>query len=342
MLHLTSRERLADYLLSFAFNAAYAGEIESANDGYRDAADIYRQAGTKTRWAIAVRHYGDLLVHQGRLAEAQTVAEGGLELCKTEGWKNRECINSLAHVAHIYGLIGRIRDAQNYFGEANTLERNNSNGSRELYSLRGVLRADFELRVRNVEVALRVTRSNLRICEENGPSNDVALCCWILGRVAAEQGDNDDAIRLLGHAESILRRGHAFLYLPPVLSSIGLVRVLREEWEEAIRLANQALRLSEPRGLVMGHAEALLLRGRALLGRAEGHTGVTAQAQRTELLRALDDLQRARSLAAEMNNPWAEMACLGPQASCHSILGGKDQCEVLRNHEQQLAARLQW
>ena len=90
----------------------------------------------------------------------------------------------------------------------------------------------------------------------------------------------------------------------------GELALARRDAEAALQRAAEALTLAAPHGVRLVHADALTLRGRAML--LEGQPG--------SALRALDDAEEALHLARECGYAWAERDALSLVAELRAAL----------------------
>lgn len=130
----------------------------------------------------------------------------------------------------------------------------------------------------------------------------MARCQWLLGRLDTLAHAHVRAAQQLSAAASAFRKGHQLQDLVAVLIAQTDLSRRRRQWDDAHRLAEEAVRITSSRGMLLRQAEALVLRGRLLLDQA--YTDPLPAAE------ALDDADAAYSLARRCGYVWAERDAL--------------------------------
>ncbi|MGH8903415.1 MAG: SIR2 family protein [Egibacteraceae bacterium] len=325
-----STRRLAFYLNDVGLFARYTAEFERADRFYRASAAIDKEAGDRRNLSICLGHQAALLIDLGRLTEAEVAARRGVELARDIDDAAREK-DALSRLAAVCDRQGRATEALEAFGEADAIEQRTDPDGYSLYSMRGVWYADLLLRLGRAAEARERTEANLRICEHEGWSNDVARCHWLLGGLDTLAGEFDSAAEHLAGAEATFRGGRMLAELPPIVLAQGDLARRRHDWGEAGRRVGEALGIAAPRRMRLDHADALVLRGRIVLDR-DGRNGAD---------RALDDAQTARSLAQGCGYAWAERDATALLADAYAALGDEQRAHRHRKNADTLTRRLQ-
>jgi tetratricopeptide (TPR) repeat protein len=151
------------------------------------------------------------------------------------------------------------------------------------------------------------TLANLAMCEEHRWKLDCGLCHAVLSQCALAEGRMDDAREHLGEAESIFRRGQVLFELGRLQIVAGRIALADKAAEDALERAAEALSLAQPRGMRLEQADALVVRGRARLMRANIDPDAAA--------RALDDAEEALRIARDCGYAWAERDALRLQGA---------------------------
>ena len=186
--------------------------------------------------------------------------------------------HSLCYLADALTQQGRTAEALAPFNAANAIERSVAPDGRELYSNRGVRWTKLLIRLGQRDRAQAITEANLRISEYNGWGDDIAGCQALLGALASASDRFSDAAPALAAAVSVLRSAHQIMDLPWVLLVEADLERRQCQWEVALGIVEAALRLAAPRGMRLGHADALVLRARIRLDRAQATRAATPRA----------------------------------------------------------------
>lgn len=331
--------RLGFYLSSVGLFAENAGEPAYALPFCVDAADVHRRGDDKQNLSRQLLNYTELSTRLGRLTEAEAEGREALDLARAIK-DETQTKYSLAFLAQTLAYAGRVGEAMRAFERANEIEKRTDPDGGELYSVRGVEWADLLLRLGRAERAGQLTEANLRICQRKNWSGTVALCHWILGRVETTAGRFDSAQTHLAQAETTMRHGHMLEDLPRVLLAEGDLARRRRAWDEALRNADEALRLAAPRELRLAHADALVLRGRIVLDGARAAADPDSEAARIAAMRAEDDAQAALHLAQDCGYPWAERDALALLSDTAAALDDPDRAVRHRREAEALSQRL--
>jgi len=120
----------------------------------------------------------------------------------------------------------------------------------------------------------------IRIAEGIDHPYSLASACWGLGYLHAAQGDFGNAVLVLQRALTTAREASVTRLLPQVMRALGLAYALSRRPGEGIPLLEDALRIVEAIGLVVGHSSTLSHLGEAyvIAGRIEDAATVAERA----------------------------------------------------------------
>lgn len=307
--------RLAIYLNEAGRHAMDVGQFEPALHYYEEShAVVGRMTLTPPRsLTIVLQNKSELLVVLGRLPEAARAADEAISDATRER-DEMEIRDSYAYRGWASALSGRVAAAAYDFTLGDLMEKLHVLGmlpeSGKFYGVRGVQRGELLLRCGHTDLVARRMQSDLRTCEHRGWKADNARCHFMLGWCALVEGRLEEAEDELRRAEVIMQRGHLLYWLARLHVVAGHLALARGDAESALHRAAEALTLAAPRGVMLVHADALVLRGRARLleGRPEG------------VASALDDAEEALRLALECGYAWAERDALLLSADARASL----------------------
>lgn len=288
--------------------ASLTGEYELAARYYESANAIDRETLDSKNLCAGLRNEAHLLVCLGDLdaalfkAEESRLVEYGMGYRHTMsnthgvlGWI--ECLKGETHkAAGHFALATMFRDTDASFGEV-------SMGGREVRCAELLLRVGL-LNEAKAVVAHRLDKKYSPV----DPEADMR-CFWILGACALAEGDIDKAESLLMKADDAFRAADELFDLARVQVTLGELALVRGEPLVAIDRAVDALALSQPRGIRLVQADALVVRGHARLATGDRR-------------RALDDADEALRIARECNYGWA-------QRDAFVLRGAYDEAELL-------------
>ncbi len=142
--------------------------------------------------SVNYQNLAGLYFNLGRLAESARAAAEGLQLARRADDKSGER-KSLGYQAWVAHLRGDDVTAGKIFQRVETIEREIDPNINYIYSIGGVMHADHLRRVGNADIARRVTEANLKICEEAHWADDICRCHRVLGDLASDAGDHENA-----------------------------------------------------------------------------------------------------------------------------------------------------
>jgi tetratricopeptide (TPR) repeat protein len=258
---LVSKKSDQSWLLNEAgLGLTNIGRPKEAEEPLKTAIELYIE---NNQFAYASRSYQNLADLQFRTGEF----ESGLESAKkaldaAEKEKFYEYIVfSKAYLAWILHLLGKNEEAGKEFREANELEGRIS-GYR-LYSLLGVNYADLLISMKRIDKAFELTKQNLEICQSNNIVKDISRCYRCLGDIERIKGNHKKAEVHLQNALEIARKiGVPYLEIEALLES-GRLQLDMKRHEDAIRAANEVLKICARTGFKLYEPEAEIVLGKA-------------------------------------------------------------------------------
>jgi tetratricopeptide (TPR) repeat protein len=310
--HLTP-SRLSFYLNDVGLFAMNAGDLAMARDYATLAARHYRDLGDMRNLAVVLRNLADCL---GRLGLGGPAREAAAEApLRAESADHRDGIyRSHAFLGWLAGLVGDATAAEEHFTTADQINLADDPDDDHLYSLPGVLWAQWLARTGRPGPARELTRRNAEICRKNGWNDDLALCDQILGGLALAAGDTATAGTHLIAAAAALRGGDHLTDLAETLPSLAACAQAAGDLGAADRHLAEAITIAAPRALVL--AQATTLAARARLRAAQATTGTT-----DALAQGRDDADAAQRLAIHHRLPWHELDALTAHAALDEAEG---------------------
>jgi tetratricopeptide (TPR) repeat protein len=317
---ILGQRRLAIYLNEAGRYAMDVGQFEPALYYYTQSHAIVSEMAEihPKNLCIVLQNESELLVVLGKLAEAQRFANEALDNAIREQ-DEIEIRDSHGYRGWTATLAGHVQLAAFDFALGDVMENISKLAqltyAGKLYGIRGVQWAELLLRNDHSVLASRRIQADLQICESHDWNADRARCHFMLGWSALIEARLEDAEAALRQAELIMQRGYLLYWLARLHVIFGALALARKDAEAALHRATEALTLAAPRGMMLVHADALVLRGRAwMLGKRPG-----------DIVRALDDAEEALRLALECGYAWAERDALFLAAAVHATLAERYQ-----------------
>jgi tetratricopeptide (TPR) repeat protein len=227
------------------------------------AIDLYIEDKDWKNASGGYRNLADLQFRAGRLEEGLLSAKRAIEAAEKVDDKV-EIKDSKAYLAQILHLLGKAKEAGEWFRQADELEMKIS-GYR-LYSLRGVAYADFLISIKRINEAADLTRANLEICQRNWPgTDDISRCHRCLAAIWRINGRHQEAADHLQKALELSRKvGMPFLEIEALLES-GRIDLEKGRLQTAINAADAVLKLCQRTGFSLYEPEAELILAKAYL-----------------------------------------------------------------------------
>ncbi len=274
-------------------------------------------------WKNASVGYQNLAELQFRTGELESGLESARKALDTaEKAKSVQCILfSKAYIAWILHLLGKGKEADNWFRQADELQIM-IEGVR-LYGLRGVKYADFLFLMKRTDEAFELAKENLEICQRYNAVNDSSRSYRCLGvndssrgyrclsAIERISGHHKDAEIHLQNALEIARKvGRPDLEIEVLLES-GRLQLDMGRHEDAIRAAKEVLKICARTGFKFYEPEAKVVLSKTYL--------------------ALNDLEQAKTLAHSayekaigMKYRWQEGDAAHLQGEIYLKMGDKE------------------
>jgi tetratricopeptide (TPR) repeat protein/class 3 adenylate cyclase len=262
-LPLLSKKSDQSWLLNSAGLTLLAtGQIKGAEQAFFTA--LQMAIATK-EWENVSGGYHNLAELQFRVGEIEKglkSARSALVMAKRAG-SDWNIVVSKAYLGQILRVLGKNREAEKWFREADQLERKIS-GNR-LYSLRGVAYADFLISIRRLDEAFELTRQNLKICKDEIWPDHISRCHRCLGTIERIKGNSRKAEVHLQKALELARKvGMPFLEIEALLE-YGRLYLEKGEYKNAINSGNEVLKICQRTGFLLYEPDAEVVVARACL-----------------------------------------------------------------------------
>ncbi len=311
--HLTP-DRLGFYLNAVGLFATEAGDLATARDYLTLTTRHYRDAGNMRYLAAVLQNLAECLGRLGLAGPAQEAAAEALTSATAADNRDRVC-DSHAFLGWLAGLAGDTTAAEEHFTTADQICLTHDRDSDHLYSLNGVLWAQWLARTGRGGPARDLTRRNAGLSREHGWNEDLARCDQVLGGLALAAGDTATAGRHLTAAVVAFRDGDYLTDLAEALPGLAACAQACGDLAAAGRHLAEAITIAAPRGLIPAHAAALAARAQLRAAQA------TATGNSDALLEGRDDADAARRLAVRHHLPWHELDALTAHATLDDAEG---------------------
>jgi tetratricopeptide (TPR) repeat protein len=260
---LVSKKNDQSWLLNEAgLTLLCSGRPKEAEELFLTTVQRYIEDKEGEKASVGYVNLADLQFRTGELESGLESARKALdtaEKAKTDLY----IVNSKAFLAWILHLLGKGKEAEKEFMEADELEGKIS-GYR-LYSGYGILYADFLLSIKRIDEAFELTKQNLEICQRNNWTNEISRCHRCLGAIERIRGKHKAAETHLQNALEIARKvGMPELKIEAMLESSRL-HLDMERREDAIRDAKEVLKICERTGFKLYEPEAEVVLSKAYL-----------------------------------------------------------------------------
>jgi len=249
----------------------------------------------------------DLRFRTGELESGLESAKEALDVAE-KAKSDSDIRDSNAYLAQILHLLGKGEAAEKEFRQADEFQiRINSN---RLYSLLGVLYANFLLLMKRIDEAFELTRANLEICQRKNWPDDISRCHRCLGAIEMLRGNHIGAEAHLQNASEIARKVDMPYLEIETLIEFGRLHLDRGRYEDAVNACQAVLKLCERTGFKLYEPEAKVIEGKAYL--ASGDTE-----------HAKTFAQSAYEKAISMNYRWPEGDAAHLQGEIYLTMGEK-------------------
>ena len=248
--------------------------------------------------SLGYRNLADLQFRTGEIETGLESAEKALEMSEKANF-DRYTWSSRSYLSWILHLLGKDEEAQKQFLQADELCEK-TEGYR-LYSVSGIFYSDFLISMRRIDEALELTKQNLEICQKYNAVNDISRCQRCLGVIEKTKGNYEEAENHLEKALEIARKvGQPILEIEALIG-FGRLWFNFGKKREAIRDANQVMKICERTGFKFYEPGAEIVLGRAYLAEKDPSSSL-----RMNLEKAEEFAQSAYDKAVSMKYRWAE------------------------------------
>ncbi len=195
--------------------------------------------------SIGYQNLAELQFRTGGLETGLDSAKKALDLAEKVKRDFNICI-SKAYLGWILHLLGKTEEAEKEFCEADELCIK-IEGNR-LRTLAGVHYTGFLISMGRIDEASELTRQNLEICKRNNWPADISRCHCCLGAIERIRGDKKQAEGHLNEALDIARKVTMPFLEIEALVELGRLRLDTGKYEDAIRDAEDVLKICERTG----------------------------------------------------------------------------------------------
>ena len=296
---LVSKKRDQSWLINEAGLALLnTGRSKEAKEPLLLSAEISRELKDWREISARYQNLADLQFRTGELESGFESAKKALDAA--ENAKSDEDIrNSKAYLAWILHLWGKSDEAGKEFRQADELQIK-IEGNR-LRTFAGVRYADFLISMKRIDEAFELTKQNLEICESQNWTNDISRCHRCLGAIERIKRKHNEAEVHLQNALEIARKvGQPALKIEALLES-GRLHLDMERHEEAIRDANEVLKICARTGFKLYEPEAEIVLSKAYM--------------------ALNDIEQAKNFAHLAYEKAVGMMYRWPEGDAADLLG---------------------
>jgi tetratricopeptide (TPR) repeat protein len=301
-------DRLGTYLNDAGLFAKNAGDMATSCE--------YLSLGTSPEVENRTVPFLNLTECLGGLAQlgpARDAAAQALAIAQSDHDRGN-IRNSHAMLGWVAGLAGDTADAERLFTAADQIEFADDAEGDHLFSLRGVVWAEWLARAGRGGPARALTERNAELCRMYGWNDNLALCDRMLGRLALTAGDALAASGHLAAAAAVLRDGDYLPELAVTLADLAECARASGDLDAADRHVTEAITIAAPRHLVPAQAAALAARARIRADQA-------ATTDRDLLFQGRDAAGAALRLAIRHQLAWHELDALRAHAALDHAAG---------------------
>jgi tetratricopeptide (TPR) repeat protein len=296
-----SPDRRDHYMTDVGLYASNSGDLVTAREHLEELVRDSRSTADWIRLPSRLENLASCLGRMGEISSARDAAADALNWAEgATDW--RRLRDAHAYAAWLAGIAGDTAQAERQFKSANQIQR--ANAGKNLYSVPGVLWAEWLINTRRIAPADKLMQENREICNENGWNEDVGRCDRLLGRIAYTTGGSAAASERLQSAAECFRDGDYLVELALTLIEMAdCIRILGN-LDEAERHASEAITIAAPRGLIPVQCSGLAAKGRVY--RERYHVSKNP----THIARGRDAADAALRLAMRHQLPWCELDAL--------------------------------
>ncbi len=217
-------------------------------------------------WEYASAGYqnlADLQFRTGEIQKGLESAKRALEMAEEAG-RDDYIINSKAYLAHILHLLGKNKEVEKLFKEADQLS-----GKIHFDSSWGVHCVDSLISNNRIDEALELTKQNLEICRRNNWPDDISRCHRCLGAIERIKGNYGDAEIHLQKALELARKvGVRALEIEALLEYCRLY-LEKGGYQDAINAGKEVLKICQRTGFLLYEPDAEVVLARAYLAQKD-------------------------------------------------------------------------
>ena len=210
------------------------------------------------------QNLADLQFRTGELESGRESAKKALVTAEKAD-SATEIRDSKTQLAWILHLMGKDKEAEKGFKEADELQIKIDPDGDRLYSLVGVQYADFLISMKRIDEAFELSKQNLEICQSENWPDDLSRCHRCLGAIERIGGNHNKAEVHLQNALEFARKvGMPVLEIEALLESSRL-HLDMERYEDAIRNATEVQKICARTGFKLYEPEAEIVLSKAYL-----------------------------------------------------------------------------
>jgi len=257
--------------------------------------------------SVGYQNLADLQFRTGELQSGLQSAKKALDAAEKAKY-DLGVKNSKAYFAWILHLLGKSKDAENEFCQADEISVR-TEGNR-LRTFAGAQYADFLISMKRIGEAYELTKQNLVICQRNNWPADISRCNRCLCAVERKRGNYKEAENHIQKALEISSKvSMPELEIEAMIES-GSLCLDTEQYEDAIREAEQALKICERTGFRLYEPGAEMVLGKAYL-------------ELKDFEQAESNANSAYEKAVGMKYRWAERDSADLLGEIYSVRGDK-------------------
>lgn len=250
------------------------GKPKEAEEPFLTGVQMYIGAKNWKNTSACYQNLADLQFRIGELEKGLESTKKALEMAEKAGIDKYSC-NSKAYLAWMLHLLGKDKEAEEWFKEADELQVKIDPDSDLLYSLRGVFYADFLVSIQRIDEAFELTKANLEICQRNSWPDNISRCHRLLGAIERIKGNHKEAEAHLQSALEIARKiGMPVLEIEALLE-FGRLDLDTKKYEDAIHKAEDVLKLCARTGFKLYEPEAELILAKVYLAQRDPNQAKT-------------------------------------------------------------------
>ncbi len=216
-------------------------------------------------------NYVSLLIVCGKLQEAFTVSEKGLEFAEKSGHAHLQIINYIQH-ATVLRRLGLLKESKSKFEKAVKKQKEwyesdqDAAKTEELTHSQGVRFWAFLLDYGSVEEISKIESLIDSALEEKSIEKvEKSLYLLIKGRICEYYGKYNEAINVLSHSLSLMRQSGRVDYLPRILIKLSGIYRRLNKINDSKRTVDEAMKISIRSNMKLYIAECHLLLGNLFL-----------------------------------------------------------------------------